>query len=203
MNFLAHLLIGDNGEQMLLGSHAGDFVRGRIDRHDARLRAGLRLHRLVDSWAEGHVSYSFLRRQLSPQVGKYAPVAADMLIDHELARTWGRWSAEETLPAFEERVGGVLLGRLDWLPPEAQRVTRMMAEGRWLSSYATESGVTSAMERMSRRLRWPVKLERSIDVLRGTRRDLEDAISEFLCDLFRDQRLLDSGMRAGLAEKEI
>jgi acyl carrier protein phosphodiesterase len=201
MNFLAHLLTGDHGEQMLLGSHAGDFVRGRIDRHDARLRAGIRLHRLVDSRAEDHVSFSFLRRQLSPLVGKYAPVAADMLIDHILARTWGRWSAGETLPAFEERVGEVLLGRLDWLPPEAQRVTRMMVEGRWLSSYATESGIASALERMSGRLRRPVKLERSIEVLTGSRKELEGVVFEFLRDLFRDPRLLDSGMRAGLGER--
>jgi acyl carrier protein phosphodiesterase len=203
MNFLAHLLTGDNGEQMLLGSQAGDFVRGRIDRHDARLRAGIRLHRLVDIWAEDHPSFTFLRRQLSPLVGKYAPVAADMLIDHELARTWRGWSAGETLAEFEERVGGVLLGRLDWLPPEAQRVSRMMVEGRWLSSYASEEGIASAMERMSRRLRRPFELERSMDVLNGARRELERSVWEFLRDLFRDPGLLDSGMRAGLADGEI
>lgn len=203
MNFLAHLLTGDNGEPMLLGSHAGDFVRGRIDRQDVRLRSGIRLHRLVDGWAEDHPSFSLLRRRLSPLVGKYAPVAADMLIDHELARTWPEWSVGETLPEFENRVGGILTRRIEWLPPEAQRVTRMMVEGRWLSSYASEVGVASAMERMSGRLRRPVRLEQAMTALTEQRGEVERTVFAFLRDLFRDQRLLDSGMRAGLGATPI
>jgi acyl carrier protein phosphodiesterase len=203
MNFLAHLLTGDNGDQMLLGSHAGDFVRGRIDRHDLRLRSGIRLHRLVDAWADDHPSFSLLRRKLSPLVGKYAPVAADMLIDHVLARRWPEWSTGETLPEFENRVGGVLTRRIDWLPPEARRVTRMMVEGQWLSSYASEAGIASAMKRMSGRLRRPVKLEQSMVALTEQRTTIEQAVFVFLRDLFGDRRLLDSGMRAGLGGSAI
>lgn len=195
MNFLAHLLSGDSGDEMLVGSFAGDFCRGSIEKHRKELRAGIRLHRLVDAYADDHPAFSTIRAMLRPVLGLYAPVGADMLIDHLLARDWNRWIGDESLTQFADRVGMVLLDRADWLPPQASVVARMMVAGQWLESYAKKGGIRTALVRMTRRTRGDVDLSDSLLVLANGEKELLESIDWFLTDLFSSQRLIEARMR--------
>lgn len=199
MNFLAHLLTGDNGETMLVGSFAGDFCRGRLEGHRAELQAGIRLHRMIDGYAEDHRSFSLIRARLRPSVGLYAPVAADMLIDHLLARDWKRWVGHEQLNRFAERSGAVLLDRRTWLPREGERIAGMMVAGRWLESYARQDGIRTALERMSMRTRGNVRLSDALDELDRHEAEISQAVDEFLNDLFSSSRMIEAGMRPDLS----
>ncbi|MDX1582026.1 MAG: ACP phosphodiesterase [Thermoanaerobaculia bacterium] len=193
MNFLAHLLTGDSGPSILVGSFAGDFCRGRIEGHHPDLRPGIRLHRMVDSFAEEHPSFSGVRARLRPALGLYAPVGADMLIDHVLAMKWNEWVGGETLEEFANRAGAVLLDS-DLLPEHGARVARWMVEGRWLQSYATREGVRTALDRMSRRTRRGFRLAEAMQHFEQNRDVMSWNIMKFLNDLFTSPELLEAGM---------
>lgn len=199
MNFLAHLLTGDSGEAMMVGSFAGDFCRGRLEKHPVRLRAGIRLHRMVDAFAEDHRSFSAVRALLRPSLGLYSAVGADMLIDHLLARHWDRWLPAESLPAFADRVGAVLVEHSHWLPEKGRKIARMMILGRWLESYAREDGIRTALEKMSMRTRGNIRLSDAMDELDRSRSQVSAAAHDFLGDLFSSATLIDAGMRGNLS----
>lgn len=199
MNFLAHLLTGDSGEAMMVGSFAGDFCRGRLDSHPVQLRPGIRLHRMVDAFAEDHRSFSAVRALLRPSLGLYSAVGADMLIDHLLARDWDRWLAEESLRSFADRVGAVLVEHSRWLPENGENVARMMILGRWLESYAREDGIRTALEKMSMRTRGNTRLSDAVDELDRNRAEISAAVRDFLGDLFSSAAMIDAGMRSDLS----
>lgn len=199
MNFLAHLLTGDTTPDMMVGSLAGDFCRGRLDRHPQRLREGIRLHRAVDAFADRNVDFSAIRHRLRPAVGLYAAVGADMLIDHVLARDWTRWAGGgEMLVSFCRRSGAVLSRGAELLPAEGRRVVRSMVEGEWMTGYATLHGIRTALGRMNGRVRGGTDLRAVLDEYGREPRAFEERASRFLEGLFRDERLLGLGMRPEL-----
>ena len=53
MNFLFHMLLSGNDEQLLVGNFIGDFVKGPLqERFEPRIRQGVMLHRQIDSYAD-------------------------------------------------------------------------------------------------------------------------------------------------------
>lgn len=193
VNFLAHLLTGDSGDEMLLGSFAGDFCRGSLKHHPIELQRGIRLHRKVDAFAERHPAFSAVRAMLRPSVGLYAAVAADMLIDHVLAREWHAWGRDEALTEFASRTGAVLTSS-EVLPGEAARVARIMIQRSWLESYASLEGIRSALGRMNARTRGRVRLEKAATELEQNHDEMTAAIRSFLGDLLSAKALIAAGM---------
>lgn len=199
MNFLAHLLTGDSGDAMLVGSFAGDFCRGGLDRQPETLRDGIRLHRKVDAFADTHPAFSLVRARLRPSLGLYAPVGADMLIDHLLAEEWRSWVPREALANFAGRAGSVLMERRGWLPRSGARIATMMVSGRWLESYAEKDGIRTALERMTMRIRGNIRLADALLELDRNEDEIRGAIREFLSDLFSSVRMIEAGMRTDLS----
>lgn len=199
MNFLAHLLTGDTSDAMLVGSFAGDFCRGGLDRQPRSLRDGIRLHRMVDAFADTHPSFSLVRARLRPSLGLYAPVGADMLIDHLLAEEWRTWVRPEELRRFADRAGAVLMERRDWLPGSGARIATMMVSGRWLESYAEKDGIRTALERMTMRTRRNIRLADALLELDRNEDEIRSSIREFLSDLFSSAELVEAGMRTDLS----
>lgn len=182
----------------MVGSFAGDFCRGSLDRHPAHLRAGIRLHRMVDAFADDHPSFSAVRALLRPSLGLYSPVGVDMLIDHLLAREWDHWLGEESLTAFAERAGAVLIERNEWLPVEGERIARAMVAGRWLQSYAREDGIRTALEKLTMRTRGNVRLSEAMRELERNGPEISEAVRDFLGDLFSSAEMIEAGMRGDL-----
>lgn len=199
MNFLAHLLTGDSGDETLIGSFAGDFCRGRLDAHPEELRRGIRLHRMVDAFADGHPEFSSIRALLRPALGLYAAVGADMLIDHLLAREWERWVPRESLGEFAARAGEALLNGSPLLPPSGGRIAALMVDGRWLESYARRDGIRTALERMSFRARRGVRLDDALERLDLHEESIRSSTDGFLRDLFSSNELRSAGLRGDLS----
>ena len=56
MNFLFHMLLSGNDEQLLVGNFMGDFVKGPLqERFEPRIRQGVMLHRKIDSYDDGQI----------------------------------------------------------------------------------------------------------------------------------------------------
>lgn len=153
MNFLAHLALSPPGEDALLGSLMGDFVKGPLgERYPGAIGAAIALHRRIDSFTDAHPRVLGSRTRIGAPRRRYAGIMIDVFYDHFLARHW-RDYRDEPLGDFTRRVYALLERRQAELPERLQAVAARMAARDWLGSYAEAKNVGRALEGIGTRLR--------------------------------------------------
>jgi acyl carrier protein phosphodiesterase len=151
MNFLAHLYLSGDDEEIIIGNFIADHVKGRaIEKYNEGIRTGIYLHREIDAFTDAHPLFIQTRNRLSPTYRKYAGVIADMFYDHFLSAYWKDYSSE-SIDAFTKRMYKVILKKYIILPPKTQRMLPFMASDNWLKSYGTFQGIERALKGMDRR----------------------------------------------------
>jgi acyl carrier protein phosphodiesterase len=167
LNHLAHVLLAGDDEALRLGALLGDFVHGAPDPAlPAGVAAGIRLHRAIDTFTDGHPEVAAARALFAPPYRRYAGILLDMWFDHCLARDFPRWSAVP-LEAFSTGVRA-LLHRHDALLPEALWRFRGYMEVHDLpAGYAHREEIGRALLGISRRLRRENPVGAALPVLVG------------------------------------
>ena len=85
MNYLAHLYLSGNDDELKLGNFIGDSVRGSdLSMYPPRVQDGIILHRGIDRYTDSHHVVMKSKLRLRPKYHKYAPVIVDMFYDHFL-----------------------------------------------------------------------------------------------------------------------
>jgi acyl carrier protein phosphodiesterase len=170
MNFLAHLHLADPDPGLMLGGIVADFARNpEIAALPADVQAGVRLHRLIDSFTDSHPVVRGSVGRISEKYSWFSGIIIDIYYDHILARDWSRYSAEP-LPDFARRAYSLLDGITRPRPGEAARFIRSFIDDDRLVRYATPEGIADTLARVSRRIaqRIPknaIRLERPCRVL--------------------------------------
>ena len=150
MNFLFHLHLSGNAPDILTGNLMGDFVKGRIsDDYPPCLRAGIELHRRIDSFAQNHPCFQRSRARIAPCYGLWRGVLVDLFYDHFLAAEWEQWSSEP-FEAYLKRARGMVEANHRFLP-ESMREVLPVIFGELIPSYREVQGIGAALERMARR----------------------------------------------------
>ena len=55
MNFLAHLYLSGNDENIMIGNFIGDHVKGNnFLKYDESIIFGIKLHRMIDAFTDSH-----------------------------------------------------------------------------------------------------------------------------------------------------
>ncbi len=94
MNFLAHVYLSGNNEQLILGNLIADAVKGKqIDNFSHDIVKGIKLHRLIDSYTDNHAVFKKSVNRLEVVYKKYASVICDIFYDHFLAKNFHVYSA--------------------------------------------------------------------------------------------------------------
>ena len=185
MNFLAHLLLSGPPAApaypgILLGNFIADSVPGRqLERYPPAVRAGIRLHRAIDTFTDQH---SVVRRSTArlraAGYGKYAGVISDVFFDHFLARNFPAYSPE-TLPEFTSRVYDLLASLTAGMPPRVQYFFPYMREQNWLLHYAGREGISRSLSGLSRRASAGSGMERAGEELAANYAAYEADFREF------------------------
>ena len=158
MNYLGHLSLAGDQPLDMVANLMGDFVRGPVDeRVDARLRDGIRLHRLVDSFTDSHPAFVRSRLRLSARHRRVSALIMDVYYDHLLARNWHLYS-DESLQAFAGRVAVALAAHRELMPPLMQHRVAGMIEGQLLLAYRDRATTVSVLRALERRFRRPIAL---------------------------------------------
>ena len=175
MNFLAHCLLAHPGDGFVAGGILGDFVKGRIPESLPReLRAGVRLHRRIDSFSNRLPAMKASARRFPPSLRRAAPVLLDIVADHCLALAWQRYGIGD-IRAFTARVYAALGRYGDWVPTPGRGFVQRMVEHDLLARYADEAVIQRAMGHVLDRLR-----------LGHLGAELADVLGERLCALTED-----------------
>lgn len=153
MNFLAHCLLAQPGDGYLAGAVLGDFVKGPIPDHlPAALRAGIRLHRRIDSFSNRLPEMKASVAHFDPALRRAAPVLLDVMADHCLALRWRQLCGQD-IGAFTATAYAAIARFEDCVPEHGRRFVRYMAETDLLARYADSSVTRRAMTHILQRLR--------------------------------------------------
>jgi acyl carrier protein phosphodiesterase len=179
MNHLAHLLLGGPDPEVLIGNLAGDFVHGPLrDHFTSEVRAGIVMHRRIDSFTDSNPSVGESRRIIAVRFGHYSRIIADIFFDHFLALSWQDY-VPEPLESFLTRTFALLDARVALMPEGLQHVYPRMRDGSWFRSYATLEGIRSALWHTSNRLSRRPELASATSLLVDEREALRERFAIF------------------------
>lgn len=183
MNYLAHTLLAADDADLEVGGIMGDFVRGQPDLSlPPGLRAGIRLHRAVDSYTDAHAVVLAARRLFEPPWRRYAGILLDVWFDHCLARDFDRWSTL-SLETFSIRLRQRLTERATWLPPPMRRFVAYMQADNLPAAYADTQVIGRVLEGIGNRLSRPNPLNHALPELVARDAALTHHFNAFFPDL--------------------
>ncbi len=183
MNFLAHLYLSGNSEDILFGNFIGDFVKGNAyEEYPESIQRGILLHRKIDHFTDHHPVVSASKDLLREKYRHYAGVIVDMFYDHFLAADWENYH-KVPLPQFTARVYAIMTERTGEMPAEASRMLTYMARHNWLLSYAQKEGIGQALRGIARRTTFTSHMEKAITDLESHYKDFRNHFRKFFPDL--------------------
>ncbi|QSP93876.1 DUF479 domain-containing protein [Marinobacter salinisoli] len=183
MNHLAHLFLAPDSPKARVGSVLGDFTQGvAIDRLPDDVLLGVRHHRRVDAYTDGHADVLASKRCFSSARRRFAGIALDVLYDHFLLRHWQSFS-EEDPDSFIARMYRELEEHEDLMPEPMVRVTRRMVGQDWFGAYQDLDQIGFALDRISQRIRFPNRFSGIIEEIKANEMELESRFLKFFPEL--------------------
>lgn len=170
MNFLAHLFLSGNNEEVMVGNLLEDFIVGRIDHprnvhFGENIKNGILLHRLIDSFTDTHFAVSACKTVLYEKYHKYASVVIDIFFDHYLAIHWSEYSSEP-FDEFRKRVHTSFQNHWDILPEKMKPMIESMIKHDWLKNYGEFWGMERALTGISRRTAYESNMQDAVEDLK-------------------------------------
>jgi len=183
MNFLAHMYLSGDSEDILLGNFIGDFVKGNAyEAYPEAVQEGILFHRKIDHFTDHHPVVSASKDLLRDKYRHYSGVIVDMVYDHMLARMWEDYH-QMSLPVYTEWVYEIMTRRADEMPDEASFMLEYMVRNNWLLSYAKLEGIMKALSGIARRTTFTSHMEKAAGDIGEHYNTFRNHFTEFFPDL--------------------
>jgi acyl carrier protein phosphodiesterase len=183
MNYLAHLFLSGEDEELMIGNFIADAVKGRqYKNYSDRVREGILLHRYIDSFTDSHSKVEESKKRLREKYRKYAPIIVDIYYDHFLALHWNKFS-QHPLPDYSVHVYRILKNNLNELPLKSVQFLGYMMRNDILCAYATIEGVRQVLEGMAFRASFTSNMEHAAADLQEHYSAFEKEFLEFFPQL--------------------
>jgi acyl carrier protein phosphodiesterase len=183
MNFLAHLYLSGDSEEIILGNFIGDFVKGnQYLNYPEQVAYGIRLHRCIDSFTDQHMQVKEFAKLLKPGYGRYSGIVTDVFMDHFLAANWTEYSMV-TLRQFSKHAHSVFLSNFRLLPFKVKQFLPFLIQHKRFESYAHSENMFQVLEIMSRRTSLPANSEWAIEMLHQEYHQFEALFRSFFAEL--------------------
>lgn len=180
MNFLAHLFLSPNYDEIMLGNFMADFVKGKKwQNYPPQIAKGVLLHRRIDSFMDTHNLILQGKKRLHNSFGKYAGVIIDIYYDYFLAKNWEDYSTKD-LAVFAEEVYIFLDKEKAIFPEKVQEILPYMIEQNWLLNYKDLEFLDKTFQRLQRRIKYSLPLKNAVSILNAQEKDLEKEFHLFL-----------------------
>jgi acyl carrier protein phosphodiesterase len=183
MNFLAHLYLSGDNEDIIVGNFIADHVKGNgINKYSSGIQNGILLHREIDAYTDSHPQFIQSKKRLAGNYRKYAGVIVDMYYDHFLSARWQQYSAEP-LETFTRRMYGIILKKFLILPSKTKRILPFMAKDNWLVGYGKIEGLAAALAGMAYRTPFNSGMENATEDLKDNYTLFRQEFEMFFPDL--------------------
>jgi len=162
MNFLAHLYLSGDDEEIIVGNFIADHIKGNnVLKFSKGIQRGILLHREIDTFTDSHPIFIQSKNRLVANYRKYAGVIVDMFYDHFLSANWDLYS-EQSLEEFTRRIHDVIVKRYPILPHKSQQFIAYMNKFNWLKGYGSIGGLSRALKGMANRTPFESKMEQAV-----------------------------------------
>ncbi len=183
MNFLAHIYLSGNNEEVKIGNFIGDYVKGSAYHiYPEKIKEGILLHRFIDSFTDKNTHTLDAKLLFAPKYRKYAGVVIDIIYDHFLAANWSRYSYV-TLKDFIDDFHELLIKHNDMLPTEVQNFVPKLIQNKRIYSYKDIEGIRSVLSTMSKYTSLPDHSDFAIEVLKNNYELLKRYFFLFFSDI--------------------
>ncbi|MEN8186377.1 MAG: acyl carrier protein phosphodiesterase [Bacteroidota bacterium] len=193
MNYLAHIYLSEDNEEIEVGNFIADAIKGKTYLHFSKeIQVGILLHRQIDSFTDSNAIVKQSKRRLNSQYGHYKGVIIDIFYDHFLAKNWSDYK-DIPLLGFSEDFYKTLQSHFDILPRRIQNIMPYMVEYDWLTSYATLEGIEKVLKGMSKRIGEQSQMHLAINDLKNNYPEFENDFTDFFEKLraFSRQKLIE------------
>lgn len=183
MNYLAHVYLSGDNEDLLIGNFIADAVKGKaMDDFSNGVREGIVLHRAIDDFTDHHPRHRESRQRLHPRYGHYAGVMIDIYYDHFLARNWSNYSQIDLLD-YTQSVYAILEKNTAILPERINFMLRYMIPQNWLLNYANFDGIQKVFRGMANRTKFDSQMENGVEDLQASYAEFEAEFTSFFPEL--------------------
>ena len=176
MNFLAHLFLSNNNEDIMVGNFIADHIKGKeMFNYNKGVQTGILLHREIDAFTDSHPIVRKSKHRLHPRYRHYDGVIIDIFYDHFLAKNWSRYT-NIPLEIFAKYAYD-LLDKTENLPPKTERFLTYMKAYDLLLNYKNLDTLEQVLHGMNRRSKMKSNMHLAII-------DLKELYNEFESDFF-------------------
>lgn len=183
MNFLAHVYLSGDNDEIKVGNFVADWIKGSdFKRYSPEIQKGILMHRSIDTYTDNHPTIRKSKSRLAGDYGKYSGIIIDIFYDHFLANNWHSFSSI-SLPAFATKLYSVLDKYLVSFPLEIREVIPRFMQRHWLESYATVHGIENVLTGMSRHTSLPDHTVAAIQILNDQYEGLREEFFDYFPQL--------------------
>lgn len=162
MNFLAHIYLSFEDEEITIGNFIADSIRGNKFKHlPERVQKGIKLHRQIDTFTDAHPTVRKSTKRLHENYGHYSGIIVDIFYDHYLAKNWKTYS-DTPLDVFVDNFYDLLEDNYEILPIGVQRMMPYMISDNWIFNYSKMDGIARVLNGMNRRTKNKSKMNFAI-----------------------------------------
>jgi acyl carrier protein phosphodiesterase len=197
MNFLAHLYLSGNDENVILGNFIADAVKGsHYKNYPDGVSKGILLHREIDHYTDNHPVFRRSKSRLTSRYGIFSGIIVDIYYDHFLSRNWEDFS-QARLREFVASAYFILIRKYHLLPPRSKRILPFMISQNWLVGYANFDSLQRVFNGMSRRTNNQSGMENAITDLKADYEHFENDFREFFPEIISHIDLFRSNLLSG------
>lgn len=183
MNFLAHIYLSGNDEEIILGNFMADSIKGKqYLKYPKGIQKGIVLHRAIDFYTDTHPTVRKSISRLFDTYGHYSGVIVDILYDHFLAANWKNFSSIP-LKTYVANFYQLLQKHYAILPKNVQKFLPYMMKDNWLLSYSTIPGISRILYQMNERTKKRSKMNFAVIELEENYEDFEAEFFSFFEEL--------------------
>lgn len=165
MNFLAHLYLSGEEEELIIGNFIADQVKGKqIASYSEGIVKGIRLHRQIDSYTDQHETVLQSKMRLRERYRHYSPVIIDIFYDHFLAIHWQEYSSTD-LGKYSKYIHAIISKYETILPEKSHLFFQYMLKHDILEAYGKVAGIQKVLAGMARRTPFESGMENATEEL--------------------------------------
>jgi acyl carrier protein phosphodiesterase len=182
MNFLAHIYLSGDNDEIKIGNFFADWVKGKQEswnsKYSENIKKGIIIHRFIDTFTDNHEIPRKSSKKFREKYGHYAKVVTDIVYDHYIAYNWHLFSNIE-LEKYAYDFYKLLIKNFFVLPSQVKIFLPFMIASNRLLTYATVDGIRKTLEIMSKNTSLPNETDFAIEVINSNYEELKIEALEF------------------------
>lgn len=166
MNYLGHFYLSGTQPDVIFGNFIGDVIKGsKWKAYPELIQKGILLHRFIDDYTDNHPDTQLSKDRIRTHFSITSSIVVDMYFDHFLSLHWQRYH-RQTLSEFSQETFEKLKPFEKEMPSYTGILFQKMRDENWLSSYKSIKGVSFALSRMGKRVKFQNNWDKAEEILK-------------------------------------